>query len=94
MQQSITLRPARRSFSIKEWMKGKSKQAAVWLNATSRHFCILMEEPVTRITVIRVHLIFLGMLIVAGLAEQHPVATLPILALVVQQTFKLKYQDK
>lgn len=46
------------------------------LNAKSEIFSVLMEEPVSRIQVIRVHLIFLFILLTAVAADTAPVVSL------------------
>ena len=62
--QTTTLRPARRSFSLKEWM-----------NAKSNFYTLTCGFPVTRLLAIRVNLVFLCMAVAAVAVEQQPLAS-------------------
>ncbi|ERK40261.1 hypothetical protein HMPREF9135_0436 [Segatella baroniae F0067] len=64
MQQVTTLRTARRSFSLKEWM-----------NEKSRFYTQICEFPVTRLLAIRLNLLSLCVMIAAIAVEQQPVAS-------------------
>ena len=64
MQQVTTLRTARRSFSLKEWM-----------NEKSRFYTQICEFPVTRLLAIRLNLLSLCVMIAAVAVEHHPAIT-------------------
>ena len=64
MQQSISVRPARRSFSLKEWM-----------NAKSNFYTLTCGFPVTRLLAIRINLVVLCMAVAAVAVEQKPIAS-------------------
>lgn len=51
MEQITLQRPVLRTFSFREWLDGESD-----------FFSMLMEEPVTRMTVLKTHLAIIGML--------------------------------
>lgn len=43
-----------------------------WLNAKSDFYSELMEEPISRVQVVRVHLAFVSLVLIALLIEQQP----------------------
>lgn len=64
MQQVTTLRTARRSFFLKEWM-----------NEKSQFYTQICEFPVTRLLAIRLNLLSLCVMIAAIAVEHHPAIT-------------------
>jgi hypothetical protein len=62
MQTLELQRSTQRTFSLQEW-----------LNAKSEFYSGLMEEPISRVQVVRVHLAFVSLVLIALLIEQQPV---------------------
>lgn len=62
MQQTISVRPVQRAFSLKEWM-----------NAKSNFYTHICEFPVTRLLAIRINLLSLCLILAALAIEQQPV---------------------
>ncbi len=58
------VRPARRAFTLKEW-----------LNAKSQFYTQICEFPVTRLLAIRLNLVALCLIVAAVAVEQQPVAS-------------------
>jgi hypothetical protein len=67
--QTITLRPAQRPFSLKEWTKGKRNEFSHWLSTESRFFSTLCGENFTHREVVLAHLFFVVLLMACSLAE-------------------------
>lgn len=61
MQTLLIERNTQRPFSLQEW-----------LNAKSEFYSELMEEPISRVQVVRVHLAFVSLVLIALLIEQQP----------------------
>ena len=83
MQQSISIRPARRAFSIKAWTNAKSKSLTRWLNTPSKFYTRLCEFTVTRRLAIYINLVALCVLVGAAAIEQRPLVSIIATALAV-----------
>lgn len=62
MQTLLIERSTQRPFSLQEWLNGKSEYCSE-----------LMEEPISRVQVLRVHMAFCAIALTALLIEQQPV---------------------
>lgn len=82
MQQVTTLRTARRSFSLKEWM-----------NEKSRFYTQICEFPVTRLLAFRVNLVVLCMAVAAVAVEQKPIASVAAALCAAWLVFRVNQTD-
>lgn len=82
MQQSISIRPAWRAFSIKAWTNAKSKSLTRWLDTPSKFYTRLCEFTVTRRLAIYINLVALCVLVGAAAIEQRPLVSIIALAVV------------
>lgn len=69
MQQSITIRLARRSFSIKAWLNEKSQVIKHWWLADSPTFTTLCGERFTRKEVVLMHIYAMAVLVACIVAS-------------------------
>lgn len=75
-------RPARRSFSLKEWV-----------NAKSNFYTLTCGFPVTRLLAIRVNLVFLCMAVAAVAVEQQPIASVAAALCAAWLVFRVNQTD-
>ena len=83
MQQVTTLRTARRSFSLKEWM-----------NAKSNFYTLTCGFPVTRLLAIRINLVALCMILAAAAVEQQPAITAVAAITAAGLVYRINQTDK
>ena len=83
MQQVTTLRTARRSFSLKEWM-----------NEKSQFYTQICEFPVTRLLAIRLNLLSLCVMIAAVAVEHHPAASVVSALCAAGIVYRINQTDK
>lgn len=75
-------------------MESIVKNCKEWLNAKSEFYSVIMEEPVSRILVLRVHLIMLCCLICAVAVENSPLVSITAMLCAGYLVYRLNKQEK
>ena len=76
----MKIKEAQRPTPIQTWFWKSKSKANSWLDGRSDFYSKIMEEPTTRRTVLRVHLIMAALMLGAISIEQRPLIALSALA--------------
>ncbi len=92
MQQTIKLQRGSER-TILSNLERIAKNCKEWLNAKSESFSLIMEESVTRIQVLRFHLLLLSLFVVIGTIETMPFITAIAMACTAYLVYRMNVAD-